>query len=160
MATNNKNLSEFNTKEVPNAKGLSFGIVVSQWNKTITNNLYQGAFDTLVNFGVNIKDITKYEVPGSFELIFGAKKMATNNVDAIICLGSIIKGKTKHFDFICNAVTLGIKDLNIISDTPIIFGVLTDNSIQQAKDRSGGKYGNKGSDAAVTAINMAKLARI
>ena len=97
------------------------------------------------------------EVPGSFELVYGAKIMAKKKVDAIICLGSIIQGKTKHFDFVCNAVSLGVKDLNISLNIPVIFGVLTDNTLQQAKNRSGGKHGNKGVEAAITAIKMARL---
>ena len=157
MATENTNLSHFSKEEVPNAKGLRFGIVVSQWNKNITNKLYNGAYKTLVASGANDVDIIKYEVPGSYELIFGAKIAARNKIDAIICLGSIIKGKTKHFDFVCNAVSLGIKDLNLKLNIPVIFGVLTDNNNQQAEDRSGGKHGNKGVEAAITAIKMAVL---
>ena len=157
MATKNKDFSSFNKEDVPSAKGLSFGIVVSEWNEEITNNLYKGAKDTLVKYGADFNDITKYTVPGSYELIFGAKIAAKKMPDAIICLGSVIKGETKHFDFICNAVALGIKDLNINLDMPVIFGVLTDNNIEQAQNRSGGKYGNKGVESAITAIKMATL---
>ena len=152
-----QNLSYFNKNEVPSAKGLCFGIVVSRWNKDITDNLYKGTVDTLIDFGANMKDIIKYEVPGSFELIFGAKILAKRKVDAIICLGSIIQGETKHFDFISHAVATGIKDLNISLDIPVIFGVLTDDTIQQAKERSGGKHGNKGVEAAISAIQMTIL---
>jgi 6,7-dimethyl-8-ribityllumazine synthase len=157
MKTINTNLSAFNMEDVPNAKGFSFGIVVSNWNSNITSNLYKGAFDTLVKCGVNIDDITTYNVPGSYELVFGAKIASKKIPDAIICLGSVIEGETKHFDFVCNAVSLGIKDLNISLDIPVIFGVLTDSTMQQAVNRSGGKYGNKGVESAITAIKMADL---
>ena len=157
MATKNTNLSLFNKEEVPNAKGLTFGIVVSKWNTNITENLFKGAYATLIEFGVNTADIRKYSVPGSYELVFGAKIAAKSKPNAIICLGSIIKGETKHFDFVSNAVSNGIKDLNIELDIPVIFGVLTDNTMDQAINRSGGKNGNKGIEAAITAIEMAVL---
>ena len=159
MTKKNTNLSHFNKEEVPNAKGLTFGIVVSEWNKTITEGLYKGATDALIEFGANAKDIVRHNVPGSYELVFGVKIAAKNKPDAIICLGSVIQGETKHFDFVCNAVAMGIKDLNISLDIPVIFGVLTDNTIGQAKNRSGGKYGNKGIEAAIAAIKMAVLNR-
>ena len=157
MATQNKNLSLFNKVDIPNAKGMRVGIVVSEWNKEITSNLLKGAKETLIECGVLSSDIISMDVPGSFELVYGAKIMAKKKVDAIICLGSIIQGETKHFDFVCNAVSLGIKDLNISLNIPVIFGVLTDNTLQQAKNRSGGKHGNKGVEAAITAIKMARL---
>ena len=157
MVEKNTNLSQFSKEEVPNAKGLRFGIVVSEWNENITNNLYNGAYDTLIKCGSNASDISRYDVPGSYELVFGAKIAAKSKVDAIICLGSVIKGETKHFDFVCNAVAIGIKDLNLALDIPVVFGVLTDNTIQQAENRSGGKHGNKGVEAAITAIKMAVL---
>ena len=112
---------------------------------------------TLLECGASASNISVMEVPGSFELVFGAKLMSKQKVDAIICLGSIIQGETKHFDFVCNAVSLGIKDLNIALNVPVIFGVITDNTLQQARNRSGGKYGNKGVEAAITAIKMAHL---
>ena len=157
MATKNTNLSSFNKEDVPNAKGLSFGIVVSEWNSNITEGLYNGAYKALIESGVNPTDISRIDVPGSYELVFGVKIAAKQNPDAIICLGSIIQGETKHFDFVCNAVTLGIKDLNISLDIPVVFGVLTDNNMEQAINRSGGKHGNKGIEAAITAIKMAVL---
>ena len=159
MASKNTNLSHFNKEEVPNAKGLSFGIVVSEWNENITNGLYNGALDALIECGANADDITRIDVPGSYELVFGAKIAAKAIPDAIICLGSVIQGETKHFDFVCNAVAMGIKDLNISLDTPVVFGVLTDNTMEQAVNRSGGKHGNKGIEAAITAIKMAVLNR-
>ena len=157
MATKNTNLSHFNKEDVPNAKGLSFGIVVSEWNENITEGLYKGAYDALIECGANASDISRLDVPGSYELVFGAKIAAKQNPDAIICLGSVIQGETKHFDFVCNAVSMGIKDLNISLDIPVIFGVLTENTMEQAVNRSGGKYGNKGIEAAITAIKMAVL---
>ncbi len=159
MTKKNTNLSHFNKDEVPNAKGLTFGIVVSEWNVNITEGLYNGTADALIECGANSNDIVRYNVPGSYELVFGAKIAAKNKPDAIICLGSVIQGETKHFDFICNAVAMGIKDLNISLDIPVIFGVLTDNTMDQAKNRSGGKYGNKGIESAITAIKMAVLNR-
>jgi 6,7-dimethyl-8-ribityllumazine synthase len=159
MTKKNTNLSHFNKDEVPNAKGLTFGIVVSEWNGNITEGLYKGATDALIECGANYNDIVRYNVPGSYELVFGAKIAAKNKPDAIICLGSVIQGETKHFDFVCNAVAMGIKDLNISLDIPVIFGVLTDNTMDQAKNRSGGKYGNKGIESAITAIKMAVLNR-
>ena len=133
------------------------GIVVSAWNKEITSNLLKGSKDTLMDCGASSMDIITMDVPGSFELIYGAKIMAKKKVDVIICLGSIVQGETKHFDFVCNAVSIGIKDLNIALNIPVVFGVLTDNNLQQAKNRSGGKHGNKGVEAAITAIKMAHL---
>ncbi|MBT3621522.1 MAG: 6,7-dimethyl-8-ribityllumazine synthase [Flavobacteriales bacterium] len=157
MATKNTNLSHFNKEDVPNAKGLSFGIVVSEWNENITEGLYKGAYDALIECGANASDISRLDVPGSYELVFGAKIAVKQKPDAIICLGSVIQGETKHFDFVCHAVAIGIKDLNISLDIPVIFGVLTDNTMEQAVNRSGGKYGNKGIEAAITAIKMAVL---
>ena len=157
MATENNNLSLFNKEEIPNAGIMRFGIVVANWNEEVTNGLLQGAKQTLLECGALESNIIIMEVPGSFELVYGAKIMAKKKVDAIICLGSIIQGKTKHFDFVCNAVSLGVKDLNISLNIPVIFGVLTDNTLQQAKNRSGGKHGNKGVEAAITAIKMACL---
>lgn len=157
MATKNINLSLFSKEGVPNCEFLSFGIVVSEWNEIITNNLYKGAYDTLIECGVSKENILRYDVPGSYELVFGAKIAAKKYPDAIICLGSVIQGETKHFDFVCNAVSMGIKDLNIKLDIPVVFGVLTDNNVNQAMDRSGGNHGNKGIEAAITAIKMAVL---
>ena len=157
MATINNNLSIYNLEEIPNSEGMRFAIIVSEWNNLITENLFKGAEETLISCGVKENDIVRVDVPGSFELIYGAKLASKYNYDAIICIGSVIKGETDHFDFVCNAVSLGIKDLNLQLDTPVIFGVLTDNIEQQAIDRSGGKHGNKGVEAAITAIKMAHL---
>jgi len=157
MATINKNLSDYDKATIPNAKDIRFGIVVSEWNDNITEGLYKGAFDTLIENGVAEHNILRWNVPGSFELVFGCKKMQQQKVDAVIAIGSVIQGETKHFDFVCEGVTHGIKDLNILYDVPVIFCVLTDNNMQQGLERSGGIHGNKGTEAAVAAIKMAVL---
>mgnify|MGYP000725330417 FL=1 len=157
MATANKNLSEYDKTTIPNASKFRFGIVVSEWNDTITEGLYQGAYDALIENGVLPNNIIRWDVPGSFELIYGSKKMQEQMVNAVIAIGSVIQGETKHFDFVCEAVSQGIKDLNVIRETPVIFCVLTDNTMQQAIERSGGKHGNKGTEAAIAAIKMAEL---
>ena len=157
MATDNNNLSDYSKGDLSSAEGMRFAIIVSEWNNHITENLYKGAMQTLISSGIKQNDIVRIDVPGSFELVFGAKIASKCNYDAIICLGSVIKGETDHFHYVCNAVSSGIKDLNLNGDIPVVFGVLTDNNEQQAIDRSGGKYGNKGIEAAITAIKMAVL---
>ena len=158
MATENKNLSVYDKNTIPNAKALRFGIVVSEWNAEITEGLFDGAKEALIDCGALEENITRWNVPGSFELTFGSKKLATTrDVDAIIAIGSVIQGETKHFDFVCSATAQGIKDLNVQLDIPVIFCVLTDNNMQQARERSGGKHGNKGTAAAIAAIKMATL---
>lgn len=157
MATVNKNLSHYDKSTIPNAKDFRFGIVVSQWNDTITEGLYKGAYEALIDCGANNDNIIRWNVPGSFELIYGSKKMQQQNVDAVIAIGSVIQGETKHFDFVCEGVSHGIKDLNVLHETPVIFCVLTDNTMQQAIERSGGIHGNKGTEAAIAAIKMATL---
>ena len=159
MATQNNNLFDYNKDSLPDVSNLRFGIVVSQWNDDITDGLFKGAYETLLDCGVSSDNILKLEVPGSFELIYGSKILYKKNCDAIICLGSVIQGETKHFDYVCQGVTNGIKDLNIALDIPVIFGVLTDNTKEQAINRSGGIHGNKGVEAAITAIKMAYLNR-
>ena len=159
MATALQNLSEYNEELVSDASGLRMGIVVASWNEEITQALYAGAFNTLVKHGVHKADIETFQVPGSFELPFAASKMISKHApDAVIVIGSVIQGETKHFDFVCQATAQGIMDLNVQTEVPVIFCVLTDNTWQQAKDRSGGKHGNKGVEAAVAAIQMATLA--
>ena len=156
MATTN--LSHYDKTIIPNAKDFRFGIVVSEWNPDITENLQKGAIETLLECGARQENIISWVVPGSFELVYGCKKMLeTLQLDAIIAIGNVIQGETKHFDFVCNGVTQGIVDLNVKYSTPIIFCVLTDNSKQQSIDRSGGKFGNKGIECAVAAIKMASL---
>jgi len=157
MATENKNLSNYDKATIPNAKDFRFGIVVSEWNDTITEGLYNGAVDALKDCGALVENIKRWNVPGSYELIYGCKKMQNQNVDVVIAIGSVIQGETKHFDFVCEGVTQGIKDLNVLSDIPVIFCVLTDNNRQQSIDRSGGKHGNKGTEAAIAAIKMVQL---
>ncbi len=160
MATANKNLSTYDKSTVPNAESLRFGIVVSEWNSEITEALFKGAEEALLDCGAKQGHIVRWNVPGSFELTYGCKKMAiSQEVDAIIAIGSVIQGETKHFDFVCSATAQGIKDLNVQLDTPIIFCVLTDNTMQQAIARSGGKHGNKGTEAAIAAIQMAVLGK-
>ena len=158
MATQNKNLSNYDKNTIPNAKDFRFGIVVSEWNNQITEGLYNGAVHALVDCGALPQNITRWNVPGSFELVFGAKKMIeTQNLDCVLVIGSVIKGETLHFDFVCQGVTQGIMDLNVRSKIPVIFCVLTDNNEQQSIDRSGGIHGNKGTEAAIAAIKMAHL---
>jgi len=158
MATANKNLSVYDKTTIPNAKDLRFGIVVSEWNSEITEGLFKGAVEALLDCGALSENIVRWDVPGSFELTFGCKKMVRETkVDAVIAIGSVIQGETKHFDFVCSATAQGIKELNIQYNTPVIFCVLTDNTLQQAQERSGGKHGNKGTEAAIAAIKMAKL---
>ena len=159
MATEGNNLSQYDKDSIPNAKNFRFGIVVSEWNDEITEGLFQGAFDAWIDNGVQKENIVRWNVPGSFELIYGCKKMQESfeMLDAIVAVGSVIQGETKHFDFVCEGVTHGIKDLNIQKDIPVIFCVLTDNNIEQSRARSGGKHGNKGTEAAIAAIKMAQL---
>jgi len=157
MATANNNLSDYDKTTIPNASKFRFGIVISEWNSNITEGLFKGAYDTLIDNGVLPNNIIRWDVPGSFELIYGSKKMQEQMVNAVIAIGSVIQGETKHFDYVCEAVSQGIKDLNVNRETPVVFCVLTDNNMQQAVDRSGGKYGNKGTEAAIAAIKMAEL---
>ena len=159
MSTQLKNLSDFSDTDVPQAAPYHFGIVVAEWNSVITDALYQGAYESLVEHGALTQNIFTYSVPGSFELVSGADILLKNRkLDAVICLGCVIQGETRHFDFICNAVANGIANVALKYSKPVIFGVLTTDNQQQADDRAGGKYGNKGVEAAVTAIKMAYLA--
>jgi 6,7-dimethyl-8-ribityllumazine synthase len=159
MASALSNLSDFNPAEVPSGKDYKFAIVVAEWNQQITENLFLGATEALMACGVEEQHIFRLNVPGSFELVFGAKKALEQQVDAVIVIGSVIQGETKHFDFICQGVTRGIVSLNLRSNRPVVFCVLTDNTLQQAIDRSGGQHGNKGVEAAVTALKMVALAQ-
>ncbi len=156
MAT--KNLSEYDLTSVPSASEMSFGIVVSEWNHEVTGALAQGAVYTLKMHGAKDVNIILKHVPGSFELTLGAQYLAEfANVDAIIVLGCVIQGETRHFEFICQGVTQGITSLNMKYNKPFIFGLLTTDNQRQALDRAGGKLGNKGDEAAVTAIKMLAL---
>jgi 6,7-dimethyl-8-ribityllumazine synthase len=158
MATDLKNLSVYDPAVVPDAKSFRFGIVVSEWNQGITNALLDGAFSSLMAHGTLKQNVTVTYVPGSFELPMGAQFLINHHqFDAVLCLGCVIQGETRHFDFICDAVANGIMEVGIKSGVPVIFGVLTANNLQQAEDRAGGKHGNKGTEAAITAIKMAAL---
>ena len=169
MATALKNLSEYTSSGFGDLSQTRIGIVVSEWNDQITNALFQGAFETLIKEGINEKNIFVKTVPGSFELTIGAQQLlekhrkkltpyyvfnSISKLDAVICLGCVIQGETKHFDFICEAVANGITNVSIKYNKPVIFGVLTTDNLQQAIDRSGGKHGNKGVEAAITALKM------
>lgn len=154
-----KNLSTYDKASLPNASNYKVGIVVSEWNEEITEGMYNGAMEALVENGVLESNIVRWNVPGSYELVYGAKHMQNtlSDFDAIIAIGCVIQGETKHFDFVSDAVAQGIKDLNVLGDIPVVFCVLTDDTYQQSLDRSGGKHGNKGTEAAITAIKMAEL---
>lgn len=158
MAT--ANLSAYDPDSVPDARNMRFGIVVSDWNRDVTRALLDGAVNTLKKHGTAEENIVVKHVPGSFELTSGARMMADHlGPDAIICLGCVIRGETPHFTYICEGVTRGITQLNLKYKIPFIFGVLTTENQQQAAERAGGKHGNKGDEAAVTAIKMAALNR-
>lgn len=160
MATRYHNLSEYKAESVPNAAGMRFGIVVSEWNDNVTGPLLDGAVNTLQVNGANEEDITVLTVPGSFELIYGASQMVkSKRFDAVIAIGCVIRGDTPHFDYICQGATQGLADLNKTDDIPVIYGLLTCNTMQQALDRCGGALGNKGDECAVTAIKMVDYAR-
>ncbi|MBL1231370.1 MAG: 6,7-dimethyl-8-ribityllumazine synthase [Flavobacteriales bacterium] len=155
MATVNKNLSDYDAASIPDGASMKIAIVVAEWNEQITQGLLNGAYNTLLKHNVAKENIVIQYVPGSFELPLGAQTLLEKTtLDAVICLGSVIQGETKHFDFVCNATALGIKDVALKYNKPVIFGVLTDNTMQQAIDRSGGKHGNKGDEAAITALKM------
>lgn len=155
MATSEKNLSAVTTKSSIDLSGKKFGILISEWNSEITESLFEGAYGTLLERGARKENIIKKYVPGSFELSLGAQWFAEDkNIDAVICLGCVIKGETPHFDFICSAVANGITNVGLKYNKPVIFGVLTTLNKQQALDRAGGRHGNKGDEAAATAINM------
>ena len=146
---------QIDINQIPDANNLKIGIVVSNWNSNITNNLLKGSLDLLYSKKVIKDNIQIMNVPGSFELVYGCKKMQEKQVDVVIAIGSVIKGETKHFEFICNAASNGIKDLNVNGRCPVIFCVLTDDNLKQSIARSGGELGNKGTEAAIAAIKMA-----
>ena len=147
---NNSDLS------IENVNKLKIACVISEWHNEITEKLFDGAKNTLIKNGILEKNIAKINVPGSFELVFACKNLIDKNFDAVIAIGCIIQGETRHFEFVSNAVIDGIKDLNIISDIPVILCVSTDDNINQSIDRSGGKY-NKGEDSAIAALKMIKF---
>lgn len=155
MATTFKNLSEYSDKNIADISGKRFAIVVAEWNAQVTEALFEGACRTLLKEGAPAENIIRKNVPGSFELTLGAQWVAERpDIDAVICLGCVIQGDTRHFDFICNAVAHGLTDVGLKFNKPVIFGVLTPNTLEQALDRAGGRHGNKGDEAAVTAIKM------
>ncbi|MBK8500301.1 MAG: 6,7-dimethyl-8-ribityllumazine synthase [Flavobacteriales bacterium] len=158
MSTADKHLSHYDPAGVPSGAGLRFAVVVSEWNSEIADALRQGARDTLLRHGVAEADIIERWVPGSFELAAGAQfLLERGNLHGVICLGSIVRGETPHFDFVCQGTTQGIMAVGLKYSVPVIFGVLTDDSMQQARARSGGKHGNKGIDCAVAVLKMAAL---
>ena len=157
MASFLHNLSEYDINSVPDATGMRVGIVVSEWNDKITGALLEGACQTLIKHGVREEDIKVKPVPGSFELIYGASRLVNSGlVDAVIAIGCVIKGDTPHFDYICQGTTQGLADLNKEGKIPVIYGLLTCNTLEQAQERCGGMLGNKGDECAITAIKMVK----
>lgn len=155
MASTIKNLSDYSSRNLIDVKDKKFAILVSEWNDQVTESLYNGALETLKAHGARPENIISEAVPGSYELSLAAQWMARRgDVDAVICLGCVIQGETRHFDFICDAVAHGITRVSLDYNKPVIFGVLTPDTQQQALDRAGGKHGNKGDEAAVTAIKM------
>ncbi len=158
MSSAHKNLSVFSIDNLPDVSSKRFAIVVAEWNSEVTEKLFEGAYQTLLDYGVAAQNIIRGNVPGSFELSFGSQIFAQkSDIDAVIALGCVIQGETKHFDFICNAVAHGITDVSLKYNKPVIFGVLTPNTQQQALDRAGGIHGNKGDEASITAIKMLGL---
>ena len=158
MATALHHLSDYDPANVPDASNMCFGIVVSEWNSEITDALLKGAVDTLEKHGTLPENIHIRRVPGSFELIYGAQQMCKNDgFDAVIILGSVIRGETPHFDYICQGVTYGISHLNVVQNIPVIYGLLTTDTLEQAKNRCGGSFGSKGDECAIDAIKMAKF---
>lgn len=158
MATALKNLSEYDAATIPSGKGRCFVIIVAEWNAQVTNAMAEGAIKALKDNGVDESDIVVKHVPGTFELTYGAaryvKGISKEKCDAVICLGCVIQGETRHFDFICEGVANGLSALNAEGKIPVIFGVLTTDNLQQALDRAGGRLGNKGVEAGITALKM------
>lgn len=158
MATAEHPLSHYDPTSVPSGAGRRFALVVSEWNREVTDALRAGARETLLRHGVKEADILETWVPGSFELALGAQLLLEQEaLDGVICLGSVVRGETPHFDFVCQGATQGIMAVGLKFSLPVIFGLLTDDTMQQAKDRSGGKHGNKGVDCAVAVLKMAAL---
>lgn len=155
MSSAHKNLSIFSTENLPNVSDKKFALVVAEWNEEVTNALAAGAHKTLLAYGAKEENVIRVNVPGSYELTFAAQKMAQkSDIDAVICIGCVIQGETKHNDYINNAVAQGLTTVSLKYDKPVIFGVLTPNTEQQALDRAGGIHGNKGDEAAITAVKM------
>jgi 6,7-dimethyl-8-ribityllumazine synthase len=158
MATEGRNLSDYDKNIIPNGADFKIGIVVSEWNDSITNNLLKGAIDALTDNGVKESNIIVKYVPGAFELPLGAQWLAQDDtIDGLVAIGVVIQGKTRHFDFVCQGATDGIMEVNLKYDKPVAFCVLTDNTLQQSIDRSGGKHGNKGIECAIACMKMIAL---
>jgi len=158
MASSQKNLGSYSGKNLISISEKRIAIIVSEWNDDVTDSLYSGCLQTLLEHGAKKGNLITQYVPGSFELPLAAQRMAANsNFDAVICLGCIIQGETRHFEFICQAVSHAIMRVGLDNNKPVIFGVLTTDTKKQALDRAGGKYGNKGEEAAITAIKMLGL---
>ncbi|RFC55256.1 6,7-dimethyl-8-ribityllumazine synthase [Brumimicrobium aurantiacum] len=158
MATVNKNLSHYDKDSIPNGADFNIGIVVSEWNENITFNLLEGAKSALIENGVKEENIHVHLTPGSFELPLASQWLVEKEkIDGVVAIGSVIQGETKHFDFVCDATAQGVKDVSLKYNKPVIFCVLTDNTLQQAIDRSGGKHGNKGVEAAIACLKMIQL---
>ena len=157
MASSLHNLSDYDINSVPDATGMRVGTVVSEWNDKITGARLEGACQTLIKHGVREEDIKVKLVPGSFELVYGASRLVNSGlVDAVIAIGCVIRGDTPHFDYICQGATQGLADLNREGRVPVIYGLLTCNTLEQAQERCGGMLGNKGDECAITAIKMVK----
>jgi len=155
MASSIKNLSSYSQVNLKGVSEKRFGIVISEWNGSVTESLLEGALQTLLSHGVQKENISTVQVPGSFELSLGAQRLAKKEtIEAVICLGCVVQGETRHFEFICNAVANGLMNVSLKYHKPVVFGVLTTDTYQQALDRAGGKHGNKGDEAAITAIKM------
>lgn len=149
------NLSDYDPAAVPEGKKYKIGVVAAEWNPEVTNAMLNGAVDTLKEHGVSDENIVVRRVPGTFELTTAADIMlGYSDIDAVICIGCVIQGETRHFEFICQAVSQGLTNVAIKYHRPVIFSVLTTDTMQQALDRAGGKHGNKGVEGAVTALKM------
>ncbi len=158
MATKSKNLSVFDSKSIPSGRGKKIGLVISEWNSEITEGLKKGAVDALLECNTYLRDIIIEYVPGTFELPLGAQYLLeSKNLDAVIAIGCVVRGETAHFDYVCQGATQGIQEVSLHYNKPVMFCVLTDDTIQQSRARSGGKYGNKGTEAAVGVLKMLGL---
>lgn len=158
MASSEKSLSSYSGKNIPDISNSKFALLVAEWNEEITEALYTGAYNTLIENGAKAENVIKHYVPGAYELSFGAQAFAKqDDIDAVICIGCVIQGETKHNDYINHAVAQGLTNVSLKYDKPVVFGVLTPNDKQQALDRAGGVYGNKGDEAAITAVKMLTL---
>lgn len=152
------NLSDYDPTAVPDGSIYSIGVIAAEWNSEVTDAMLKGAVDTLLEHGVKEEKLLVRRVPGTFELPYAAQWMLENNdaLDAVICIGCVIQGETRHFEFICQAVSQGITNVSLQNNVPVIFSVLTCDTMEQALDRAGGRHGNKGIEGAITALKMCK----